>query len=232
MHDLRRLRAFHAVAEHRSFSTAGLELGYAQSVVSHHVVGPGAGAGRDADRPRHPAREPHERRRAPARPTPINVLGHVAAAEQELRAIAGLEAGALRMGAFLTACTSFVPAALGRFQAAHPGVDDRAAPARARRRPPRAAPGRHRPGRGLARRARGGKPRSTEEFESVYLRDDHYRFVLPASHRLARRRELRLEDLARERFITTLPGTPYRACSTRSAPTPASRPSSPTSWTT
>ena len=38
MHDLRRLRAFHAVAGHGSFSAAGLELGYAQSVVSHHVA--------------------------------------------------------------------------------------------------------------------------------------------------------------------------------------------------
>jgi DNA-binding transcriptional LysR family regulator len=38
MHDLRRLRAFHAVAERRSFSEAALALGYAQSVVSHHVA--------------------------------------------------------------------------------------------------------------------------------------------------------------------------------------------------
>ena len=38
MHDLRRLRAFHEVAERRSFSAAALELGYAQSVVSHHVA--------------------------------------------------------------------------------------------------------------------------------------------------------------------------------------------------
>ena len=38
MDDLRRLRAFHAVAEHRSFSAGALELGYAQSVVSHHVA--------------------------------------------------------------------------------------------------------------------------------------------------------------------------------------------------
>src|SRR4051794_35014415 len=38
MHDLRRLRAFYAVAERRSFSEAALSLGYAQSVVSHHVA--------------------------------------------------------------------------------------------------------------------------------------------------------------------------------------------------
>src|ERR671922_116664 len=38
MNDLRRLRAFHAVAERGSFSAAAVDLGYAQSVVSHHVA--------------------------------------------------------------------------------------------------------------------------------------------------------------------------------------------------
>lgn len=38
MHDLRRLHVLVAVAEHGSFSAAAVELGYAQSVVSHHVA--------------------------------------------------------------------------------------------------------------------------------------------------------------------------------------------------
>lgn len=209
MYDLRRLRAFHAVAEHRSFSTAGLELGYAQSVVSHHVSALEQELGVSLiDRGTRPVSLTDAGRRL--LPHAANVLGNVAAAEEELRAIAGLEAGTLRVGAFLTACTSFVPTALGRFAAAHPDVDVellQLEPDDARRalrvgdidlavvwRVPRSE--------GSA---------ETEDFESVHLADDHYRFVLPANHRLARRRELRLEDLANERFITTLPGTPYRA---------------------
>ena len=39
-----------------------------------------------------------------------------------MRALAGLLAGTVRVGAFLTACTSFVPPALARFESAHPDV--------------------------------------------------------------------------------------------------------------
>jgi DNA-binding transcriptional LysR family regulator len=47
----------------------------------------------------------------------------------------------------------------------------------------------------------------------MHLADDPYRVVLPLAHRLGRRRELRLADLAAERF-TAPPGggfVPYRA---------------------
>ena len=209
MYDLRRLRAFHAVAEHRSFSTAGLELGYAQSVVSHHVSALEAELGVTlVDR----ATRPVSLTRAGERLLhhTINVLGHVAAAEQELGAIAGLEAGTLRIGAFFTACTSFVPTALGRFQAAHPGVEVELHQLE----PEEARPALRVGDIDLAVVWRVAHPEphpDTEAFESAHLMDDHYRFVLPANHRLARRRELRLEELAKERFITTLPGTPYRA---------------------
>src|SRR4029450_9072675 len=49
-------------------------------------------------------------------------------------------------------------------------------------------------------------------FEEAFLADDPYRVVLPVGHPLARRRELRLADLAGERF-TAPPGggfTPSR----------------------
>src|SRR5919106_5473366 len=124
MHDLRRLRSFHAVAETGSFSLAALELGYAQSVVSHHVAAlerefgitlvnrgtrPVSATDAGARLLRHAAA----------------VLGHVTAAEDELRAVAGLQSGTLRLGAFLSALNSFVPVALARFEAAHPEVEMR-----------------------------------------------------------------------------------------------------------
>ena len=111
MIDLRRLAVFREVADRGSFSGAALALDYTQSVVSHHV-----------------AQLEHqlgvtllERGKRPVRLTPAGerlhahagtILGAVRAAEADLRAVAGLEAGTLRVGAFLTACASFVPAAI------------------------------------------------------------------------------------------------------------------------
>ena len=122
MYDLRRLRAFHAVARTSSFSAAGLELGYAQSVVSHHVAALEREFGLTlVNRGTRPVSLTDAGvrllRHAEA------VLGHVTAAEDELRAIAGLQGGTLRVGAFLSACNSFLPAALARFEREHPEVD-------------------------------------------------------------------------------------------------------------
>jgi DNA-binding transcriptional LysR family regulator len=200
MHDLRRLRAFHAVAETGSFSAAALELGYAQSVVSHHVAAlerefgltlvnrgtrPVAVTDAGARLLRHAAA----------------VLGHVAAAEDELHAIAGLQRGTLRVGAFLSACNSFVPPAMARFRAAHPGVEivlEQVEEPEALRR----LQSGHLDVAVVWRdwdpdgQAEGGD----ESFERLHVADDHYRVVLPPSHRLRRRHEIRIADLAGERF--------------------------------
>lgn len=211
MHDLRRLRAFHAVAERHSFSEAALALGYAQSVVSHHVAALEQEFGLTlVDRARRPVglTEAGERLRDHA----AIVLGQVATAEEELRALAGLRTGSVRVGAFLSACQSFVPQALGRFAAAHPDVDvklDQLEPAPA-----------------LARLRAGdldvvvvweapGEPSPSHDpgFERAFLADDPYRVVLPRHHRLARSREVELADLAHERFIAPPPevSASYRA---------------------
>ncbi len=157
MHDLRRLRAFHAVAERRSFSEAALALGYAQSVVSHHVAALEQEFGLTlVDRTRRPVglTEAGERLNEHA----AAVLGQVSTAEEELRALAGLLTGTVRVGAFLSACTSFVPQALARFEAAHPDVDVAARAARA-------GPGAAAPARGRARHRRrlGGPGRAQPE---------------------------------------------------------------------
>ena len=199
MHDLRRLRAFHAVAERRSFSAAAVELGYAQSVVSHHVAALEDEFGLTlVDRSRRPVglTPAGERLRGHA----VAVLGAVAEAEDELRALAGLQTGALRLGAFLTACTSFVPAALARFERDAPGVDVRVEQAETE---------------DALRRLRAGDldlavvysngpadepPGADEALAWTYLGHDPYRLVLPAGHRLARKRRIRAEDLRDERF--------------------------------
>jgi DNA-binding transcriptional LysR family regulator len=211
MHDLRRLRAFHAVAERSSFSEAALALGYAQSVVSHHVAALEQEFGLTlVDRARRPVglTEAGERLRDHA----AIVLGQVATAEEELRALAGLRTGTVRVGAFLSACTSFVPHALAGFGAAHPGLEvqlEQLEPAPV-----------------LARLRAGeldvavvwdapGEPSHSDDagFERRFLVDDPYRVVLPKRHRLARRREVELADLAGERFIAPPPevSASYRA---------------------
>jgi DNA-binding transcriptional LysR family regulator len=47
----------------------------------------------------------------------------VTAAEDDLRAIAGLQGGTLKVGAFLSACNTFLPPALARFEQEHPDVE-------------------------------------------------------------------------------------------------------------
>src|SRR5918912_2893357 len=99
MLDHRRLSAFHAVAEHGSFSAAALALNFTQSVVSHHV----------AQLEKELGVTLVERGRRPIRLTPAGerlhahagtILGAARAAEQDMRAVAGLESGTLHVGAF------------------------------------------------------------------------------------------------------------------------------------
>ena len=214
MHDLRRLRAFHAVARSGSFSTAARELGYAQSVVSHHVAALEREFGLTlVNRGTRPVTVTDAGARL-LRHTEA-ALGYITAAEDELRAVAGLESGTLRIGAFLTAANSFVPAALARFEAAHPDVEVRLEhleePEELRR---------LRSGDidlavvyRLREPSENGPRRRDEGFDEAPLADDPYRVVLPPTHPLAHRRELRLADLAAERF-TAPPGGefhPYRS---------------------
>ena len=201
MHDLRRLRAFHAVAEKGSFSGAALALGYAQSVVSHHVAALEREFGLTlVNRATRPVSVTDAGARL-LRHTAA-VLGHVTAAEDELRAVAGLQRGTLRVGAFLSACNSFVPPALARFEASHPQVEI----ALEQVEEPEAL-----------RRLRSGQldvavvwrewqpsppsgERRDESFDEVRLPDDHYRVVVPRPHRLGRRRDVQLGELAGKRF--------------------------------
>ena len=213
MYDLRRLRAFHAVARTGSFSTAARELGYAQSVVSHHVAALEREFGLTlVNRGTRPVTvtDAGERllRHSEA------ALGHITAAEDELRAVAGLESGTVRIGAFLSAANSFVPAAVARFNTGHPAVEvlleHLEEPEELRR---------LRSGDldlAVVYRVRGlssdGRQLHDEGFAEAHLADDPYRVVLPLSHPLARRRELRVADLAAERFTAPPAGGffPYR----------------------
>jgi DNA-binding transcriptional LysR family regulator len=214
MHDLRRLRAFHAVAEHGSFSAAGLELGYAQSVVSHHVAALEREFGVTlVNRGTRPVSITDAGSRLLGHA--VAVLGHITAAEDELRAVAGLQTGTLRLGAFVSACNSFVPTALARFESAHPDVVVQVDQLEESEALQRVRSG----NLDLAVVWRAWEPsenrdkRRDESFDELHLADDPYRVALPPSHPLSRRRELHLAELANERFNgppAEGAGRPYR----------------------
>jgi DNA-binding transcriptional LysR family regulator len=198
MYDLRRLRAFHEVAERSSFSAAAAELGYAQSVVSHHVAALEAEFGLTLiDRSSRPVSltPPGEQLHRHT----VQILGRVAEAEDGMRSLAGLDSGSLRIGAFSTACTSFVPSAIARFEKAHPGVEvsiEQADPHDALRRVRAgdlhlAVVFSHRPPP-----VRG----DDEALAWSRLGDDPFRLILPPKHRLAQRRRIKVAELANERF--------------------------------
>jgi DNA-binding transcriptional LysR family regulator len=211
MLDLRRVAVFHEVAERGSFSAAALALDYTQSVVSHHV----------AQLERELGVALFARGKRPVRLTPAGerlrehaatLLGAARRAEEDMRALAGLQAGVLRVGAFLSACASFVPPALAAFEAAHPAVEVRLD----QEEPPQALPRLIAGELDLAVVFRfpdeGAAP--DPRLDDVLLREDPYRVVLPPGHRLARRREVRLAELEGESFTAPRPesgGLAYRA---------------------
>ena len=191
----------------------GAGLGYAQSVVSHHVAALEREFGLSLiNRGTRPVSVTDAGSRLLIYSE--TALGYISAAEDELRAVAGLERNA-QVGALLTAANSFVPAAVARFEAAHPDVEvrlmhleepeelrrlrsgdiDRAVVYRVRE-----------PVERRRRRRRGG-------LDEAPLAEDPYRVVLPPTHPLGRRRRPRLADLADERF-TAPPGGGFFPCRT------------------
>lgn len=210
MLDLRRLAIFREVAERGSFSGAALALDYTQSVVSHHV----------AQLERELGVTLLERGRRPVRLTPAGerlhahagtILGAARTAESDLRAVVGLEAGTLRIGAFLTACASFVPAAIGAFAGEHPHVDVRLDQIEPPASLPRLIDGEL--DLAVVFIQDGDLREIDSRLDGVKLGTDPFRVALPPGHRFARRREVALADLRDERFSAPGPhggGLQYR----------------------
>ena len=197
MHDLRRLRAFLATAEHGSFSGAATELGYAQSVVSHHIAALEQELGVVLiDRGIRPVTITEAGRRL--RVYAIAIFEQVSDAEADLRAIAGLRSGTLRIGAFLAACVSFMPLAVSRFRAAIPDVEVHLEQLGSDEALERVRTGAL--DLAVIWRADGADMAAGDGFDHEILAEDAYRIVLPAGHRLARRAGLTLAELANEPF--------------------------------
>ena len=203
MLDIRRMRVLREVARCGSFSAAAETLGYTQPAVSRQIATLEAETGAVLVRRQSSGIQLTDAGRVLVEHTDA-ILARLDEAEAELRAVAGLKAGRLRISAFPSVAATIVPLAVAEFRARHPGVgldvemaegDD-----------------------GLPL-LKGGEldlvltndpeMHPNDGTERVLLLKDPMFVALPAGHPLARRPSLRLRDLADE---------PWMLCTTRRCP--------------
>lgn len=199
MLELTRLKVFCEVASHGSFTKAAEVLGYAQPSVSHHIAQLERELGAQLFE-----RQPRRLQLTDAGQVFLDyarpVLVQLADAQREVTETVRSGGGTLRLAAFPTAAATLMPAAAGAFRASRPNVDLSLTEAD----PPVAVPGLIAGDCDLAivydYPALGAAPDPAVELEPLF--GDQMTVVVPASHRLAGRAALRLEELARERWIT------------------------------
>jgi DNA-binding transcriptional LysR family regulator len=193
MLDTRRLRVLCEVARHGSFSAAAAALGYTQPAVSRQIALLEAEAGALLVR-----RVPQGAvltdagqllaRRAEA------ILASLEDTENELRALAGLEGGRLRLCSFASAAASIVPLAVARFRARHPAVELTIAMGDPVDSIPRLRAGE-------LDLALSHDPLLEGGIETVHLFDDPMYVALPVEHPLAAEARLRLANFAQEPWM-------------------------------
>src|SRR3954466_5462522 len=122
MLDVTRLRVLDAVARHGSVTAAARELDYSQSSVSHHLarleVETGAQLLQRAGRG---IRLTQAGQLLAGRAAEI--IGRIDAADAELSAHVGLNAGHVRLAGFASAIGSLVPRAIAALARDHPGLE-------------------------------------------------------------------------------------------------------------
>jgi molybdate transport repressor ModE-like protein len=197
MLDVRRLVVLREVATQGSFSAAAQALTYSQSAVSQQIATLEREAGaRLVERQGRGIRLTDAGqalvRRADA------ILTELAAAESDLRLIAGLRGGQVRVSTFASAATSLLPAAVTALRTAHPGVRVELSLVEETS---EAVEGLRAGRADLALLAEPLDQPASGPVETHRLLDDPMLAVLPAGHRLARRRTVRLDDLAGEPWV-------------------------------
>jgi DNA-binding transcriptional LysR family regulator len=206
MLQVRRLRVLQEVAARGSFSAAAEELMLTQSAVSQHIAALEGEVGLSLV----------ERGTRPVQLTAAGfsltrhaagILNRLDAAEQEMAELVDRRQARLRFGCFPTVLGTLMPAAFAQFRRSHPDVrltivDDHL----------------HR----LLPRLQSGEldvaviydhdalpDVAALDLERTPLLEDKFQAVLPAGHLLARRRTLRLKDLADEAWIGGAPASAW-----------------------
>lgn len=209
--DIAGLTAFREVAVHGSITAAAKSLRYTQSAVSRQIAALEESlAAQLFDRGSRGVRLTDEGRllfgHAEA------VLDRLETARRDLAALRDLDGGRLRIGAFATAEAVLVPRAMAAFRAAHPRVelslsDGVSAVQVARLRAGELDV--------AVLNVHSGQSADVGGLVLRHLLDDPILVALPASHRLASRRALRLTELTAESWIagsTAVEDTLIGAC--------------------
>ena len=202
--DVQRLRAFALVVDLGSISAAASALGYTQSAVSQQLAALEREAGAAlVDRSQRPLRA--TRAGELLRPHVERVLGALGGAEAELEDLRGGRRR-LRLAAFGSALSSFVPAAVRDLRRAHADVvvqvfqlETKEALERLRAGDADLAVVHYMPGVAVP---------ETAGLERRRLLTDHLHVVLPSGHRLAARDTVGVSDLEAEPLILPRRDTP------------------------
>jgi DNA-binding transcriptional LysR family regulator len=201
MLNVARLRVLREVAERGSFSAAADALSYTQSAVSQQIAALEAETGMTLLE-----RGPRGVRLTEAGRTLVEhtegILARLAAAEEELAALAGLRGGQLRMASFPTAGATLMPVAIAAFRASYPEVELTLAEGEPEEIAPRLGAGEF----DLALLFEFGETEA--DLKRVELLEDPLYLALPRGHRLARKRTLRLGELRGEAWVQTSQSSP------------------------
>jgi DNA-binding transcriptional LysR family regulator len=205
--DTVRLAVFRAVATLGSFTAAAKSLRYTQSAVSRQIAALEEDLGVALfDREARGVRLTEEGRVLLAHAEAV--LDRLDVARRELTAIRDLDGGRLRIGAFATAEARLVPEAMVAFQRDFPGVELSLSDGLTA---------------SLAARVRAGELDVAvvndgpvlDSLATHHLLDDPQFVAMSSGHRLARRKSLRLTELASEHWIagsTAVEDTLIGAC--------------------
>lgn len=198
MFDSRHLRVFAAVAREGSYSAAAKTLGYTQPAISQQMKALERAVGTPLF-----ARVGRGLRMTDAGEVLAQhangILGSIASAEEQMRAITRLHSGRIRICAFPSASATVVAAAVAQISAKHPGIRVELFEAE----PPDslAALTRGECDVALAFRYDTQPEQPDKELVEIPLLDDPLVVLMPAAHPLGRRRSVELPDLAAERWI-------------------------------
>jgi DNA-binding transcriptional LysR family regulator len=195
--DTQLLTVFRTVAEHGSVTAAALALRFTQSAVSRQVATLEAQVGAVLfDRlPRGVALTEEGRLLLPHAEA---VLDRLAAVQRDLAELRGLGSGRLRVGAFPTAVAALVPRALAAFRASYPKIDLSLVEGLTPKLLERLAAG------DADVAVVSSSPVDVLDdgrFELRHLLDERLLVAVARTHRLARRRSVRLAELADDAFI-------------------------------
>ena len=195
MLDTRRLRVLCEVARTGSFSAAASSLGYTQPAVSRQISTLEAEVGAMLVR-----RVPQGAVLTDAGRLLVEhadaVLARLADAQAELKSLAGLEGGTLRIASFASGAASIVPLAVSIFRERHPAVELELSMEDTLDSFPRL-----RAGEIDLALSNDGMVEPSDDIDQVHLFDDPMYVAMPDRHPLVKRRRLSLLDFAEDPWM-------------------------------